>query len=174
MADDPTPPAPDPALLAYTLAAARRGERRRRPGAPKKTRTGAAGEPTRLSPSQQRGLAFEDEALELLAGRGLQPLARNLRVAPGEIDLALRDGDTLVLVEVRARGDGRYGGAAASIGRAKQRRLVQAAALLLPGLAQRHWNGRIPPVRFDAVLFDGGERPQWVRAAFSVDDGMVR
>ena len=52
--------------------------------------------------------------------------------------------------------------------------MARAAALLLPRLAERHWNGRIPPVRFDAVLFDGDARPQWVRAAFSIDDGMVR
>lgn len=173
MADDKIPLSSDPDTLAYTLAAARRGKRRRRPSGSRKPRAAAKNEP-RLSPSQRRGLAFEDDALELLAGHGLQPLARNLRASPGEIDLALRDGDTLVLVEVRARGNGRYGGAGASIDRAKQRRLARAAALLLPRLAERHWNGRIPPVRFDAVLFDGDARPQWVRAAFSIDDGMVR
>ncbi len=176
MADDPTTLAFDPTALACALAAARRGKRRRRPRAargPEATRADAA-DPPRLSPTQRRGLAFEDDALALLAGQGLQPLARNLRVSAGEIDLALRDGDTLVLVEVRARGGGRYGGAAASIDHAKQRRLARAAALLLPRLAQRHWHGRIPPVRFDVVLFEGDERPRWLRAAFSVEDGMVR
>lgn len=159
----------DPSTLAYALAAERRRRmRKRRP----RTRGADAAEtdPPRLSPTQRRGLAFEEQALELLARHGLQPLARNLRATPGEIDLALRDGDTLVLVEVRARGSERYGGAAASIDRAKQRRLARAAAQLLPRLAQRHWNGRLPPVRFDAVLFDG-DKAEWVQAAFSVDNG---
>ena len=43
-----------------------------------------------------------------------------------------RDG-TLVFVEVRARADIRYGGAAASVDAAKQRRLVFAARHFLPG-----------------------------------------
>ncbi|ARP93343.1 YraN family protein [Bordetella genomosp. 13] len=159
----------DPSTLAYALAAERR--RRMRKRRPRTRRAGAdEADPPRLSPTQRRGLAFEERALELLARHGLQPLARNLRATPGEIDLALRDGDTLVLVEVRARGSERYGGAAASIDRAKQRRLARAAALLLPRLAQRHWNGRLPPVRFDAVLFDGA-KVEWVQAAFSVDNG---
>jgi len=137
-------------------------------------RSRAPDDPPRLSPSQRRGLDFEDRAQALLARHGLQPLARNLRASPGEIDLALRDGDTLVLVEVRARGNDRFGGAAASIDRAKQQRLAQAAALLLPRLARAHWRGRTPAVRFDAVLFEGDAPPQWVRGAFSVQPGMVR
>jgi putative endonuclease len=157
-------PPPDGDLLAYALAdAARRRRSRRRARKPK-----ARKHDPQLSPTQRKGLDFEDQALELLARAGLQPLARNLRAAPGEIDLAMRDGDVLVLVEVRARERASHGGAAASIDAAKQRRLAHAAALLLPGLARRHWQGRTPPVRFDAVLFDGG-RAQWLRHAFVIE-----
>ena len=50
----------------------------------------------------------------------------------------MRDRDrTLVFVEVRARGDGRFGGAAASIGAAKRQRLVFAASHHLRGMASR-------------------------------------
>lgn len=153
-------------LLAYALAdAARRDRLRRRRRKPRTRTSPSRRQDPQLSPTQRRGLDFEDQALELLAGAGLQLLARNLRVAPGEIDLVMRDGDTLVLVEVRARAGASHGGAGASIDPAKQRRLARAAALILPGLARRHWQGRIPPVRFDAVLFDAGQA-QWLRHAF--------
>ena len=91
---------------------------------------------------------------------------RNYRVARGpharggEVDLILRERDgTLVFVEVRARADARHGGAAASIGPAKQ------ASLLL---AARHYLLRFaapPACRFDVVAIDAGQL-QWLRGAF--------
>lgn len=153
-------------LLAYALAdAARRGQLRRRRCKRHARKSSSRKQDPQLSPTQRKGLDFEDRALELLAGAGLQLLARNLRAAPGEIDLVMRDGDTLVLVEVRARANASHGGAGASIDPAKQRRLARAAALVLPDLARRHWQGRVPPVRFDAVLFDAG-RALWLRHVF--------
>jgi putative endonuclease len=98
---------------------------------------------------------------------------RNYRVArgpsarAGEIDLIMREPDgTIVFVEVRSRaapaagaGLGAFGGAAASVGVVKQRRIVFAA---------QHWLMRqpaLPPCRFDVVALDG-ERLQWLKAAF--------
>ncbi len=84
----------------------------------------------------------------------------------GEIDLAMRDGAILVLVEVRARTRDNHGGAGASVDRAKRARLRRAAAMLLPTLTERHFGGQAPPVRFDVVTYGpGGER--WLRAAFA-------
>jgi putative endonuclease len=144
------------------LAARRRaGKRRRRAGrSPPAERP-----PPRRSPAQRSGDLHEAAALRLLRAQGLALLARNLQTRAGEIDLAMRDGDTLVFVEVRARGRSRYGGAAASIGPEKQARLARAAAHWLPELARRHWQGRPPAARFDAVVFEAGH-PQWLRAAF--------
>ena len=86
------------------------------------------------SPKQAIGAHYEHRALDYLMQAGLRPLARNPSCRMGEIDLVLRDGDVLVLVEVRARRDRCFGGAAASITLAKQRRLIRAASLLLPAL----------------------------------------
>jgi putative endonuclease len=109
----------------------------------------------------------EDRALKHLLRQGLTLVARNYRLAGGprvrgaEIDLILRDADgTLVFVEVRARADGRAGGAAASITGVKQRRIVRAAQHYLMRLPQ--W----PPCRFDVVAIEG-ERLEWIRAAFN-------
>lgn len=146
--------------LAFDRAAQAQRRLRHRPPPPSRASPGAGG-----SPTQRRGKAHESAALRWLARQGLRPLARNLRCRAGEIDLAMRDGGVLVLVEVRARAHAGYGGAAASVGASKQGRLARAAALLLPGLLRRHWPGAPPPVRFDVVAFEAG-RPRWLRGAF--------
>ena len=51
----------------------------------------------------RRGRAAEDAALRQLQAAGLRLVARNARSRGGEIDLIMRDGDTLVFVEVRSR-----------------------------------------------------------------------
>lgn len=115
--------------------------------------------------SGDRGRAAEDAALRFLESRGFALLCRNYRCRLGEIDLVMRDGASLVFVEVRARDSEDFGGAAASVGRAKQRRLVAAARHYLmthPGEARR-------PARFDVVAIsghDGENSPRWIRAAF--------
>ena len=80
--------------------------------------------------SKQLGDAAEARALAHLQAQGLRLVERNYRVARGprsrggEIDLILRDRDgTLVFAEVRARRSAAQGGAAASVGTAKQRAL---------------------------------------------------
>ncbi len=147
------------------LAARRRAQKRRR-----RAPTGANADERpapRRPPRQRIGDGHEDAALRLLRAAGLVLLARNLGCRAGEIDLVMRDGDVLVFVEVRARQGGAYGGAAASIDRAKQARLARAAAHWLPTLALRHWHGATPAARFDAVVFDGGQ-VRWLRAAFAL------
>ena len=114
------------------------------------------------------GDAAEALALAFLSRQGMRLIERNYRVAAGprsrggEIDLILRDRDgTLVFVEVRSRSTTSHGGAAASIGGVKQRRIIFAAQRFLLALPQ------LPPCRFDVVAIDG-ERIEWLQAAFSV------
>ena len=75
-----------------------------------------------------RGNAAEDAALAHLLAEGLTLVERNYRTpgrGGGEIDLVMREaGGTLVFVEVRARAGTTHGGAAASVGGVKQRRIV--------------------------------------------------
>lgn len=108
------------------------------------------------------GALAEQWAAQYLQRQGLKPVARNYRSRFGEIDLIMRDGATLVFVEVRLRRNGGFGGAAASIDAHKQQRLVRTAQQYLASLAQ------LPPCRFDAVLMDDaeGRNAQWLRNAF--------
>ncbi|HEB78124.1 MAG TPA: YraN family protein [Methylothermaceae bacterium] len=113
------------------------------------------------------GKAAEDYALAYLQRRGLRLLARNWRWSGGEIDLILKEGDTLVFVEVRCRADDRFGGAAVSVDRRKRRRLLQGAALFL---AQQ---GKDVAARFDVVALApkaSGFQINWIRNAFGADD----
>ena len=88
-------------------------------------------------------------------------------VEPAAYDEAIvaRDGATLVIVEVRARTSRTWGGAAASVGLRKQRRLIRAAQLLLA--AHPEW--RKMPARFDVIVEDGAgaeAKMAWIRHAF--------
>jgi len=105
-------------------------------------------------------------ALAHLQRAGLVLVERNYRVARGpharggEVDLILRERDgTLVFVEVRSRATASHGGAAASVGATKQRRIVLAARHYL-----MRWSSP-PPCRFDVVAIDAGH-VEWLRGAF--------
>ena len=108
----------------------------------------------------QSGRSAEDRALAYLRAQGLVLLKRNFRSRRGEIDLVMRDGATLVFVEVRQRRSARFGGAAASINAIKRARLWRSAEVYL--LRFKH----PPPCRFDAVCIDG-ESLRWLRHILS-------
>ena len=113
--------------------------------------------------TKQAGDAAEDRALAHLVDKGLKLLARNYRTpgrGGGEIDLVMREpGGTLVFIEVRKRSSNRFGGAAASVGHVKQRRIIFAARHYLMRLKQ------MPPCRFDVVSVQDRD-VDWLKGAF--------
>jgi len=114
--------------------------------------------PTRLSHKQEQGRQWENMAQAYLERHGLVIIEANFRCKLGEIDLIMRDGATLVFVEVRQRAAGAQVSAAASIGPAKIRRILRASQFYLQGLH------RTPPCRIDVVAIDG-EHVEWIRNA---------
>ena len=113
--------------------------------------------------TKQLGDGGEDEALRYLQAQGLRLIARNYRTpgrGGGEIDLIMQAPDgTTVFVEVRKRSSSRHGGAAASVGHVKQRRIIFAARHYLMHLRA------LPPCRFDVVVLEP-DGVQWLQAAF--------
>lgn len=111
-----------------------------------------------------RGRAAEALAARLAERSGLAVLERNFRIRGGEIDLVCREGETLVFIEVRLRSHAAFGGAAASIDRAKRRRLI---------LAARHYLASRPAAacRFDCMLLEHLDEAgiEWIRNAFDAD-----
>ncbi|MBC7944130.1 MAG: YraN family protein [Burkholderiales bacterium] len=108
------------------------------------------------------GAEAEHAAADFLKQQGLVLLEQNFRSRYGEIDLILRQGKTLVFVEVRLRSNPNFGSAAESITYAKQRKLVRTAQFFL---AERGMNQQACSCRFDAVLF-GGAGISWIQNAF--------
>lgn len=157
------------ALDTLLLARARRarrasGKRPRSTAAPTAT---SSGSPV-LSPTQRTGQTVETRAMHWLTTQGLTILARNLRCPLGELDIIAREGDTLVFIEVRYRASLRFGGAAASVTRQKQTRLIRAARWFLPGLVRQFFGGVTPPCRFDVISHDSGDL-HWIRHAFTAE-----
>lgn len=116
-------------------------------------------------PRAAAGEAAETLARHRLEAAGLKLRHANFRTRRGEIDLVMeaRDGQ-IVFVEVRFRSRRDYGGGVASVDARKRQRLIHAARvyLHLHGLDQR-------PARFDVVAVDGGDRIDWIEAAFDAD-----
>lgn len=99
----------------------------------------------------------------MLTQAGLHLEAQNVRYRLGELDLVMRDGPTLVFVEVRMRRSARFGGAVNSVDWRKRQRLLRAAQCYLLQRA-----GPTPACRFD-VMAREGHGWTWVRDAFGVD-----
>jgi putative endonuclease len=116
--------------------------------------------------AQILGACAEQIALEYLQGRGLTILERNYRRRLGEIDLVALDRGVLVIAEVRTRSSEACGGAAASVNKSKQRRIIRAASQLL----QQRRDYAALPVRFDVLIVSGPKTKtpdvNWLRHAF--------
>ncbi len=116
------------------------------------------------------GSTAEDAACAHLLARGLALLARNVAFRFGELDLVMRDDDTLVFVEVRRRKACGFGDGAASVDRGKRHRIILAARAWL----QRQRGAASRPCRFDIVSVTGPDHAlaiDWIRGAFDADDG---
>jgi putative endonuclease len=97
-------------------------------------------------PRQRLGQHGERLAERFLRRRGLKIVARRFSTPLGELDLVMRDGETLVFVEVKTRRDRVHADPEDAVRRDKQRRMTRAARWLIH---QRRWGDR--PCRFDVV-----------------------
>ncbi len=92
------------------------------------------------------GLDGEALAESYLSRRGLRPVARRFATPVGELDLVMREGATLVFVEVKTRRDRRWGEPQDAVSPEKQRRLTRAARWFV-----HHRGQHDVPLRFDVV-----------------------
>lgn len=96
------------------------------------------------------GMRAEEKARSWLERSGWVCLEQNARTRFFELDLVMKDGDTIVFVEVKYRKSNDYGGGAGAISTDKQRRLIAGAQVWLA--EQKLWDS---PVRFDVMIFRG-------------------
>jgi putative endonuclease len=103
-------------------------------------------------------------ARHLVQEQGMVLLHRNWRCPEGEIDLVLRDGDTLVVCEVKTRRGESFGSPLEAVTPEKFSRLRRLASCWL-----EHHGLRVPDVRIDLVGVDlsrpAGQRITHVRGA---------
>ncbi|SED84573.1 putative endonuclease [Ruania alba] len=81
-----------------------------------------------MAAKDELGRVGEDVAADWLTRSGMEVLDRNWRCREGEIDLVARDGDDLVVVEVKTRRTLTFGHPAEAVTAAKLRRLRTLAA----------------------------------------------
>ncbi len=98
------------------------------------------------------GTCYEEQAAVYLQHIGMELLWRNFRCHIGEIDLILRDGDTLVFTEVKYRRTEDYGRGEVHVDRRKQRTIFRVAEEFLIRFFP---DGNYPACRFDVVAIDG-------------------
>ena len=117
----------------------------------------------------RKGLQYEDLARDYLVERGLGLLESNYRCRFGEIDLIMHDHGTICFVEVKFRKSLAFGGAAVSLPRAKQRKIIRSAQLYIA--TNRRLSNRA--LRFDAFLIQqrsrGTNEFNWIRNAFCAE-----
>ncbi len=94
-----------------------------------------------IAPGKRRetGFAHEAHAARYLTQQGLRLIESNFTCRVGEIDLVMRDGETLVFVEVRYRTRIDFIDPVTSVNYRKQQKLLRTAAIYLKfhGLTNR-------------------------------------
>lgn len=115
-----------------------------------------------------RGKDAEHACCRYLQQQGLKLLARNYRSRRGELDLVMREQDTVVFVEVRFRRNSAFGGAAESITSSKQEKLRITAEQFLQR-ETRLTNGRFDVVAMTEKVQNNGLNAysfEWIKNAF--------
>lgn len=115
------------------------------------------------------GLRWERRACAFLKNRGIKILDTGYRCRFGEIDVIGLDGQTLTIIEVRARGSGSVASALETVDNRKRRKLVRTARHLL--MQHPEWSEH--PVRFDVIAIENIDsskaRYEWIRNAFDAE-----
>lgn len=118
---------------------------------------------------KQLGKDAEQLAELFLKKKKLKTVAQNFSCRFGEIDLIMLDTRTLVFIEVRKRKNRDFGGAAASVTRRKQQRIIKTAQWFLV----QHRDYQHLDCRFDVIAFEDDaatDKPLWYKGAFSAKD----
>ena len=113
----------------------------------------------------QRGNSAEIAAEKYLINLGLHSIKRNYRCKAGEIDLLMKDAETLVFIEVRYRSNPFFGSPAESITSQKIRRIRKTAEHFLQ--TNNHYAHYYK--RFDVIAISAqSAKPEilWIKDAF--------
>lgn len=115
--------------------------------------------------ARKSGFHWEKAAEAYLRSKGLRLLQRNFSSRFGEIDLIMKDGQTLIFVEVKYRKSNQHGSGADAVTIQKQERISRTAAWYLVKNPDKAEN----TCRFDVISINqdhGAQSIDWIRNAF--------
>lgn len=120
-----------------------------------------------MAHNRQTGNIAELEAQRYLEKRGLSLCEKNFSCKAGEIDLIMKEGKTLIFIEVRYRHSRAYGTAAETISPTKQRKIIRATQFYLQ--QQGLWDK--VACRFDVIGMDNDiSKITWIKNAFEAGE----
>lgn len=105
-----------------------------------------------MAKKDELGRAGEARAADYLEERGFRILARNWRGVRGEVDIIADDGEDIVIVEVKARSDVRFGHPLEAIDARKRARLWKLGRQWQEENAEPR---RLRGMRLDAIALTG-------------------
>ncbi|BDZ73223.1 UPF0102 protein [Methylophaga marina] len=116
--------------------------------------------------ARDKGQQIEQQVSRYLQKQGLRLIEQNYQCRGGEIDLIMKEKNTLVFVEVRFRKNARFGSALESVNRQKQAKIILTAQHYIQTTASS-----AEQFRFDVVAVrpaDSSLQIEWVKNAFQL------
>ncbi|KPH65087.1 hypothetical protein AMS58_07310 [Pseudoalteromonas porphyrae] len=113
--------------------------------------------------SREKGQYYELQAQKYLEEQGLIAIERNYNCPYGELDVIMRDGDTLVFVEVKFRSSHIKGGALHALGKQKQQRLKRT---IYHYLAFKKLSNQALRIDFVAITGEVPQQLNWIKNVF--------
>lgn len=110
--------------------------------------------------TRAKGMHYEKLAEQYLQAQGLSPVSRNFNCKYGEIDLIMKEKDTLVFVEVKYRESKRFGGAIAALSPSKLQKLQRSIYHYLECKKLKNL-----PIRIDFIAIEGvsSDNIKWIK-----------
>ncbi len=112
------------------------------------------------------GKQGEDFTCAYLARNGKKILCRNYRAKKGEIDIIVRDGDTVAFVEVKTRTGSAYGTPGEAVTYRKQQMIAQTARWYLAQNKLFDMNARFDVA--EVYVRTDGMRMNYIKNAFGI------
>ncbi|MBA6232526.1 MULTISPECIES: YraN family protein [unclassified Colwellia] len=121
---------------------------------------------TKKVTTRETGNITEKVAANYLVEQGLIIQEKNLYSRAGEIDIIMKDGNTIVFIEVKYRASALFGGAISAISEKKQQKIRKTAAFYLQQCGLNEYN---TSCRFDVIALQGNINNldiTWLKNAF--------
>ena len=113
--------------------------------------------------SREKGQYYELEAQKYLVTQGLTPIERNYYCPYGELDVIMKEGDTLVFIEVKFRKNNARGGANYALSPQKQARLKRS---IYHYLAAKNLTNQALRIDYVAITGEASPNINWLKNVF--------